>query len=439
MSAVLAPAPAQPVVLCVDDEPNILSALRRLFRGDGYKVVTAPGGAEGLEALGQLPADVVISDMRMPEMDGAQFLAAVKSRCPAATRILLTGHADMASTIAAINQGQISRYVQKPWNDAELQLVVREALERQALVREKERLEALTRSQNEELKALNAELEARVEKRTAQLREALQRVERANAEVNAAFLTAIKVIAGLVELRDRAFGGHSRRVADLALRIARRMGLDEKSAQEVMLAGLLHGVGRMGLPDALFSKPRGRLTGEELAQVRAQLLGGERILMPLPMLAGVATLIRASHEHFDGSGEPDGMAGLEIPLGARIVAVAVEAQMLASGLASGREMPPAAVEGILVNEGGKRFDPQVVVAACGVLEHLEAQRGAQRPAERSLRTAGLAPGMVLARDLTDGAGRLLLSVDFVLTDGVIRQLRDYEAAERCVLAIAVRP
>ncbi len=113
--------------------------------------------------------------------------------------------------------------------------------------------------------------------------------------------------------------------------------------------------------------------------------------------------------------------------------------MLASGLASGREMPPAAVEGILVNEGGKRFDPQVVVAACGVLEHLEAQRGAQRPAERSLRTAGLAPGMVLARDLTDGAGRLLLSVDFVLTDGVIRQLRDYEAAERCVLAIAVRP
>ena len=101
-------------VLCVDDEPNILSSLRRLFRPCGYRVLVAESGAQGLDVLRNETVDLVISDMRMPHMDGAQFLAAVRADWPDVVRILLTGYADMASTIEAINKGQIYRYINKP-------------------------------------------------------------------------------------------------------------------------------------------------------------------------------------------------------------------------------------------------------------------------------------------------------------------------------------
>ncbi|HTH40754.1 MAG TPA: response regulator, partial [Rhodocyclaceae bacterium] len=147
-------------ILCVDDEANILSALKRLFRPSGYRILTAGSGAEGLATLEQEQGrvDLVISDMRMPEMDGARFLTQVRQRWPETSRILLTGYADMESTVAAINEGHISRYISKPWNDGEMLLTVRDVLERRLLEKEKARLERLTRQQNEELVALNAGL-----------------------------------------------------------------------------------------------------------------------------------------------------------------------------------------------------------------------------------------------------------------------------------------
>ena len=141
-------AAAAPTILCVDDEPNILSSLRRLFRPHGYRVLTADGGAAGLALLESETVDLVISDMRMPHMDGAQFLAQVRQRWPGTMRLLLTGYADIQSILDAINQGEIYRYVTKPWDENDIVLVVRHALERRALEQEKLRLEALTASQN---------------------------------------------------------------------------------------------------------------------------------------------------------------------------------------------------------------------------------------------------------------------------------------------------
>ena len=127
-------APAAPAtVLCVDDEPNILSSLRRLFRANGYRVLTAEGGALGLEVLEKEPVDLVISDMRMPEMDGARFLAKVRERWPDTLRILLTGYSDIQSIQDAINCGEIYRYITKPWEDSDMLLLVRHALERRQL------------------------------------------------------------------------------------------------------------------------------------------------------------------------------------------------------------------------------------------------------------------------------------------------------------------
>jgi len=147
-----------PTVLFVDDEPNTLSALRRLFYASGYRVLTAQGGIEALETLDRESVTVVVSDMRMPEMNGAQFLERVESRWPDTVRVLLTGYADIDGTIDAINKGRIYRYISKPWNDKEVRLTVDQALEDKRLERERLRLETLTRQQNDQLKELNAGL-----------------------------------------------------------------------------------------------------------------------------------------------------------------------------------------------------------------------------------------------------------------------------------------
>ena len=176
-----APTPALGAVwtvLCVDDEANILSALKRVLRSAGYCVVTAGDAAQALVRLEEMPIDIVISDMRMPGMDGAALLEQVQQRWPAIPRLLLTGHADMGATVAAINRGKIFRYLHKPWDDHELKAALGEAVDRIALEREKARLEALTREQNEQLRVLNQDLEQRVDTRTAELKAAFSAVLR---------------------------------------------------------------------------------------------------------------------------------------------------------------------------------------------------------------------------------------------------------------------
>src|SRR5205085_10841172 len=156
-------------VLAVDDEPNIVSALRRTLRPRGFTVHTALGGAEGLALLAQQPVDVVISDMRMPEMTGARFLQHARAVQPEAVRILLTGYSDIASTIEAVNNGEIFRYLSKPWEDDVLLSVLHDGLERKRLARERDQLLALTREQNAKLQAHAEQLEERVRERTADL------------------------------------------------------------------------------------------------------------------------------------------------------------------------------------------------------------------------------------------------------------------------------
>ncbi len=160
------------ILLFVDDDPNVLKALRRLFRHENYDVFLAIGGAEGLEILRRHAVDLIISDMRMPEMSGAEFLERAVEEWPETVRILLTGYADLQSTIDAVNKGRIFSYCNKPWNDEELKLLVRNALEQKHLRDERDRLSAVIRQQNDQLKALNVHLEERVEQRTAQLDQA---------------------------------------------------------------------------------------------------------------------------------------------------------------------------------------------------------------------------------------------------------------------------
>lgn len=408
-------------LLFVDDEVNILSSLKRLFRPGGYRIFTAESGAQGLEILQHEAVDLVVSDMRMPEMNGAQFLEQVNAGWPDTIRILLTGHAEMGATIDAINKGHIYRYISKPWEDNDILLAIRQALHQKKLELANQGLEELTRKQNEELKDLNANLEAKVNARTEEVRQTMGFLEIAHDKLKRDFITSIRVFSNLIEMREGAMAGHSRRVAELSRAIAQRMMVNDADAQDIFLAALLHDVGKIGFPDYLLEKSFANLTSEERLEVIKHPVKGQTALMALEPLNGAAKLIRSHHERFDGLGYPDKLQGLAIPLGARIVALANEYDAVQIGMLLSKRMKQADAV-LFIQEGrGNRYDPAVADAFMSVMAST-----ARAVHEQALHSEQLRPGMVLSRDLLSRQGDLLLSKDHLLNASLIDQIKSFK-------------
>jgi response regulator RpfG family c-di-GMP phosphodiesterase len=395
-----------------------------LFRPFGYRIFTAEGGAQALEIMEREAVDLVISDMRMPEMNGAQFLEKVNEKWPETVRILLTGHSEIGSTIDAINRGHIFRYIAKPWEDNDIVLSIKQALHQKQLEKANQGLEELTRKQNEELKDLNANLEAKVKVRTEEVRQTMGFLEVAHEKLKKGFITSIRVFANLIEMREGVMAGHSHRVADLSRNIAQQMGVKDAEAQDVFLAALLHDVGKIGLPDYLLEKPFANLTNEERLEVIKHPVKGQTALMALEQLNGAAKLIRSHHERYDGLGYPDKLRGLEIPLGARIIALANEYDAVQIGMLLSKRLKQSDAV-LFIQEGrGQRYDPAVVDAFMSVMR--ASGNAAQPLLELALHLDQIRSGMVLSRELMSKQGDLLLSKDHRLDASLIEQIRSFE-------------
>jgi len=422
-------------LLIVDDEPNILSSLRRLFRPAGYRVLTAESGAEGLQILAVERVDLVISDMRMPEMNGAQFLERVYEMTPETIRILLSGQADIDAVVEAINKGKIYRYVAKPWEESDILLCVRHALELQNLEREKRRLQVLTGHQNARLRELNANLEDKVHERTAELKQAVADLEDTLGKLKKSFLTSVRVFSNLIELREPGLAGHSKRVADLARTLAQKMQLSESEVQDVFLAGLLHDIGKIGLSDKLLARPWSGLADEERVEFAKHAIKGELSLMALEQLQEAAKLIRSHHERFDGSGYPDRLIGTQIPLGARVLAVANDFDAAQIGSLTAKHLNADEALAMIRSGKGRRYDPTVV----DMLIHV-AGSPVKPVGQRDLtvKASQLTVGMVLSRDLITREGVLLLSKDYVLNQRFITKIQSFERADGQPLHIYIQ-
>jgi len=439
-------APA--VILFVDDEPSILSALRRLFRPQGYRVLMAEGGAAGLALLENESVDLVVSDMRMPEMDGVQFLEQVRQRWPDVMRVLLTGYADIGSTIDAINRGEIHRYIAKPWDDQDILLSVSDCLARGRLERENAQLQHLTREQNTELQNLNeqlqtanarlqdnnAELDERVRQRNAELERAVAQLNAANAQLEENFALSISVFSGLLELRDGAVAGHGHRVAELSRRIAQKLQVSEQEELDIYNAGLLHEIGKIGLPDELMHKNESLMTADELHLYHSHPLLAQNALMPLGRLRQSAVIIRSYQERVDGQGFPDGLQGMEVPLGAQIVNLASTYESLTAGLMSEKAHSTESAAQLIREAAGTRYDAEVIAAFEVVLKEivLESQ------ADQELSLKELRGGMVLSRPLLSPQGSVLLPPGFVLHNGVVRQLMEFAKRNELELTLFIR-
>lgn len=413
-------------VLVVDDEANVLAALRRALRARGHEVATAEGGAQALDLMGQQGFDAIISDMRMPGMDGAQFLQAARSLQPRAVRLLLTGHADTASALQAVNQGEVFRYLTKPWDDAQLHAALGEGLDRERLRAERDRLLALTGAQNTELQALNHDLETRVGERTAELEQALQQMRQG--------LTAtLQMLGTLVEARAGLTAGCARRVAEHVRRVGPALGLQGTALQDAVFAGMLADLGKLMLPERLLQRPWADLSADERRQWLQHPQHASALLMGNPALQGAASLLRALHERHDGTGVPDRLAGDAVPAGTRLLAVAVDYESLLAGAVVRARLDGTEALQMLRTLSGARHDPAAVAA------FVEALRAPRASATRRvvLATTELQPGMTLAEDLRLREGFALLTAGRVLDAALIRQIQIFEQRTGATMQVCV--
>jgi len=427
------PAPTGPCLLMVDDEPSVLSALRRLFRPLGYRIVQATSGADALALLAGEPVELVISDMRMPEMDGAQLLEKVRERDPGIVRILLTGYSDIQSTVAAINRGEIHRYIAKPWDDNDLVLVVSEALSRRSLEAKNRELLALTQLQNAELAQLNLTLEDRVKARVAEIGQISDMLDAAYDDLNQTFMVAVAVFGGMLEMRQDGIAGHARRVAELARRMASLLALNANAEHEVYLAGLLHDIGKIRFPDAMLGKPSSLYTPEEMTRYRQHPHDGEVALMPLAQLQGVAHIVGQHHERFDGNGFPGGLQGEQILIGARIIATASDFDGLLHGTVAQQQYTTDAALALMRQSAGTHYDPRVLSALVTAVNE-------QRPPpanEYVVDASALRPGMKLAHDLLSPKGSLLLPAGAMFNARVIEQVQRFCASHKLTLELRI--
>lgn len=268
-------------------------------------------------------------------------------------------------------------------------------------------------------------LEQLVDARTLELKASNNSLTDVNKKLNTSFLTTIKIFSNLIEMRASHLSGHSRRVAELARQIAVRMNVDFNDTQDIFVAGLLHNIGKIGFSDELLATSLNQMSGDTLGSYRKFTVRGEQLLMPLEDMAPIAHLIRWQQERFDGAGYPDRLAGENIPIGARILAIATDYENLQNGTLLQRRLRDDQAFNMVLRGEDKRYDPAVVSAFQEVIT------GVVNPTAEThieLFTSQLKPGMVIARDLIGQDNFLLLSADHVLDERLINKIITFENA-----------
>ena len=413
-------------VLFVDDEPNILRAIKRALVTMDITLLLADSGAKALDLMSKHDVHVVISDMKMPQMSGAELLEQVAINYPETFRVVLTGYADIESTIKAVNQGKIHRYLQKPWDNQELIAVVEEGLERVKLKAENLRLQKLTRLQNKKLRDVNASLEQVVQKRTRQIKAALNKIEKHN-------LAMEQVLFNVISINPDINGKFAIEVSELASKLARIARLEKEEIKQVRYAGLICELGLLGLESEDFKAPFSKLKYQQQQNYLSQTKQAALILAPAHELHQVSDIIEFQFEHYNGSGLYNKVAK-EIPTGARILAIARDYWRLVTGRMSGIEMSPRDAKLEMKKHRNTRYDGEFLDLL------LEAEDvTTSKLLSTSLKASQLKAGMVLAQNLYNDSHILILPEGHVFSDATIQKLVHFEEERGKAFSIQIEP
>ena len=308
-------------ILLVDDEEDNLALLYRTLRGT-YNLEKTTSPLKALEILKEKDFELVISDHKMPEMDGVEFLKQVQLMKPQVMRILLTAYSDANILIDAINYAKIYRYVKKPFNPDELQLIVSSALEYYQLKYDNDKLIA-------DLKEL--------------------------------FSGTIKAIMEALDAKDSYTSGRSKRITYYSIQIAKQLGMSSIDVGKVELAGMLHDIGMIGVSDEILYKIDS-LSQEEYDEIKKHITYSVKILEDIKQLKDVVEIIKYHHEKYDGTGYPYGTKGEDIPIGSRIIAVGDAFDSIISNRIYRNKIGFNEALEEIKKASGTQFDPVVVKA-----------------------------------------------------------------------------
>lgn len=407
-------------ILIVDDQPENLAVLSALLQPH-YLVRAARSGEQALRAAASQPVpDLILLDVMMPGIDGHEVLNRLSASPDTAgiPVIFVTALAAEEDEQRGFDLGAVD-YITKPIKPAVV------------LARARTHLEL--KQARDRLADQNATLEKLVAQRTEALRQAMTRLEDTHAQLKKTYFGTLRAIGELASLRGGAIAEHSRRVADLARQVAFKLGLNNAEIQDVFIAALLHDAGKIGFPDGLLGKPVSTMNRDELSLYRMHPAAGADIVAKVESLAGIADLIRHHHEHFDGSGFPAGLSGLDIPLGARIICAVSDYEDLRGGALTMQPMTSKQSCEYLIEEAGSRYDPMVIEA----LEPILSAEGKYEIEEIAISVKHLHEGMVLTRDVRHPHGFVLLSKGSAMTRRLIDQLVAVEQQSGAILKVHV--
>ncbi|MCP4233793.1 MULTISPECIES: response regulator [Marisediminitalea] len=411
-------------VLCVDDEQNILRAIKRALFSLDVDLTLADSGEKALAVMKEKPIHVVISDMKMPGMTGAELLEQVAAHYPDTFRVVLTGFADIDATIKAVNQGRIHRYLQKPWDNQELINTIEEGLERIKLKDENARLQKLTKLQNAKLKEVNNSLEQVVQKRTKQIKAALRRIEQRNGALE-------QVLFNVISINPDIDGKFAIEVSELATKLANLLECSKEETNVIRYACLIGELGLLGLKPEHYRPAFNKLSYQQQKNYLSQTKLAKTILAPAEHLREVSDILEYQFEYYNGAGLYK-LVATQIPIGARILAVARDYWRMVSGRITGQPMTPIEARVELKKHRNTRYDGNV-------LDILLNTKDIDKPSyiENRLSTEELKPGMVLSKNLYNESHILLLPEGHVFTDATIAKLAQYEREHNRFFDIAV--
>ena len=323
-------------ILIVDDEQAIRQLLQRKLVALNYRCETAATADEALSQLSDNPAALVILDINIPGISGVELLAEIKARHPDTAIIMATAVAKMDTAIHCMQQGAYD-YITKPFNLYQVVLSIERAFEKRGLELEN--------------RGYQQHLEHKVEQQAGKIRES--------------FMNSITALVYALEAKDKYTSGHSQRVAKISAAIARQMGLSRQTISDIRFAGLIHDIGKIGIRVSILNKPD-RLTDTEFENIRSHPKIGEHIMTPLVEDRQILKIVRHHHERHDGNGYPDGLSGKQIPLGARILAVADAYDAITSERPYRQAINPKIAGDIIKRGKGSQFDPEVADAFLGI-------------------------------------------------------------------------
>jgi response regulator RpfG family c-di-GMP phosphodiesterase len=324
-------------ILIVDDEKTIYSVIARRLAMEGYSCAMVINGREALGYFSKNNCSLIISDIRMPEMNGLELLKNVKAVRPDMMFIIMTAYPEIDMAVEAIRLGA-NDFIIKPVDLELMVFSVKKALERKRM--------------EEEIETHHKNLEKLVEERTSKLREALLVLKKTH-------LDSVKVLAGAIDAKDPYTRGHSDRVRKMSMRIGMELSFNGERLENLVFGALLHDIGKIGIRDEVLQK-KGQLTPEEYQYVQQHSLIGVKIIEGIDFFKDKISMIRNHHEHFDGGGYPDGLMGEVIPLEARIIAVSDAFDAMTSLRPHRRAMPVEDVILEMEKGKGRQFDPQVL-------------------------------------------------------------------------------